>query len=218
MMMVETCTRYEQLLDIERHSVSHDGPGDESRRHEASMEEREPHKRTGFQFVGTTFCMIVVAVFVPAASATAASAQCHSECHGAGGAVVRVEMGGVAGTGYLPPRDTLPEPCSGPTLAIALASSPRTSAASAAHGRQCHNIIVSYTDRANTSHSLADCGRSLLDRYVLHHSSSCPPAPPIVTMCGPVAVELRMHGWGPHTREASVLLACCWYNGVTNTS
>ena len=33
-----------------------------------------------------------------------------------------------------------------------------------------------------------------------------------------VAEELRMCGWGPYTREASVWEACCWYSGVINTS
>ena len=37
-------------------------------------------------------------------------------------------------------------------------------------------------------------------------------------MYGPVAEELRMCGWGPYTREASVWEACCWCSGVINMS
>ena len=36
--------------------------------------------------------------------------------------------------------------------------------------------------------------------------------------CGPVAEELRMCGWGPYAREASVWVACCWCSGVINMS
>ena len=37
-------------------------------------------------------------------------------------------------------------------------------------------------------------------------------------LCGPVAGELRMCGWGPYAREASVWGACCWCSGVINMS
>ena len=33
-------------------------------------------------------------------------------------------------------------------------------------------------------------------------------------MYGPGAEELRVCGWGPYAREASVWEACCWYSGV----
>ena len=40
-----------------------------------------------------------------------------------------------------------------------------------------------------------------------------------VAMCGLVLFEeLHMCGWGPYTREASVLEACFWYSGVINMS
>ena len=39
-----------------------------------------------------------------------------------------------------------------------------------------------------------------------------------VYMCGTVAEELRMCGWGRYTREASVRDACCLYSGVINMS
>ena len=38
------------------------------------------------------------------------------------------------------------------------------------------------------------------------------------SMHGLVAEELRMCGWGPHTREASVWEACCWHSGDINMS
>jgi hypothetical protein len=37
-----------------------------------------------------------------------------------------------------------------------------------------------------------------------------------VQMYGPVADQLRMCGWGPYAREASVWEACCWYSGLTS--
>ena len=76
----------------------------------------------------------------------------------------------------------------------------------------CPDFEFRGTYRLRRARALAVCQthrRRLLSRVLERRT---------VYMYGPVAEELRMCGWGPCAREASVWEACCWYSGVINMS
>ena len=72
----------------------------------------------------------------------------------------------------------------------------------------------------------AECQQHLdhLRLLSVHRPEQRAPAVPAVQLCSAATKgiglqqELRMCGWGPCTREASVWEACCWYSGVISMS
>ena len=105
-----------------------------------------------------------------------------------------------------------------PTCATSSANPPMLLPPAATHSPRsyAHTVQHSCTRRAALMHHPA---AFMHPPWLIHAAfQQREQRPSCVHMNGPVAEELRMCGWGPCARQASVWEVCCWYSGVINMS